>query len=257
MEYKRFAEFCDACKEDRYPGICLGPSGVGKTLAARHYAQWKFFNHFTNPHLEKLPIPDAQLLLGCDTVIYTPWVSMTANSVIVQLLSLMGTFEATLLKQLKEQGSPNPSADEARVRLIIIDEANRLKYQAIEHIRDLFDQLHIGIVLLGLHGLEKYVARLPQFRNRLGFRHEFRPLSTQDMLDILESEMLNDLEYGITNQDFDHRDTVKALVRATGGNMRTLHRLCLQIKRVMRINKLDLITKDVIDAARRALIIGL
>lgn len=38
--------------------------------------------------------------------------------------------------------------------------------------------------------------------------------------------------------------------------MRTLHRLCLQIKRIMRINKVDLITKDVIDAARRALIIG-
>lgn len=77
------------------------------------------------------------------------------------------------------------------------------------------------------------------------------------MMDILESEQLNELEYGITNQDFDHRDTIKTLVRATSGNMRTFHRLCLQIKRVMRINQVDLITKDVIDAARQALIIGL
>lgn len=235
----------------------MGSSGVGKSLAARHYAQWKYFNHFTNRQLEQLPIPDAQLVLGCDTVIYTPWVSMTANSVIVQLLSLMGIFEATMFNMLKENGSPNPAPTEARVKLIIIDEAHRLKYQSIEHIRDLFDQLQIGIVLMGLHGLEKFIVRLPQFRNRLGFRHEFKPLSVQDMMDILESEQLNELEYGITNQDFDHRDTIKALVRATSGNMRTFHRLCLQIRRVMRVNQVDLITKDVIDAARQALIIGL
>lgn len=151
-EYRRFAEFCDACEEDKYPGLCLGSSGVGKSLAARHYAQWEYFNHLTNRQLEQLPIPDAQLVLGCDTVIYTPWVSMTANSVIVQLLSLIGIFEATMFNILKENGSPNPAPTEARVKLIIIDEAHRLKYQAIEHIRDLFDQLQVGIVLMGLHG---------------------------------------------------------------------------------------------------------
>ena len=49
---------------------------------------------------------------------------------------------------------------------------------------------------------------------------------------------------------------IATIARITGGNFRLLHRLLVQIERVLKINKLTAITVDVIDAARSMLVIG-
>lgn len=42
-EYRRFVQVCEAARRYRYLVVCVGDRGVGKTWAAREYAQWAAF----------------------------------------------------------------------------------------------------------------------------------------------------------------------------------------------------------------------
>ena len=94
-------------------------------------------------------------------------------------------------------------------------------------------------------------------RSQLLGRQEGMPLTVADMAVLIESGSFTGLRFGLSTKRFVSKDTISKLARATSGNMRTLNRLCLQIKRVMRVNSLDMITDDVVETARKALIIGL
>ena len=57
---------------------------------------------------------------------------------------------------------------------------------SMEQLRSIFDTSGLGMVLIGMPGIEKRVAQYPQFFSRIGFVHEFRPLTDADIQTLLE-----------------------------------------------------------------------
>jgi len=142
------------------------------------------------------------------------------------------------------------------VELLIVDKAERLTTTALEWLRDLFDRRGIGLILIGMPGIDKRMARYPQLFSRVGFAHHYRPLQDQELTFVL-TRRWRDLGLSLDDADFTDAQAVAAIVRMTGGNFRLLHRLFVQIERILRLNELTVITKDVVEAARSTLVIGL
>ena len=140
-------------------------------------------------------------------------------------------------------------------RLILVDEADRLKMASLEQMRSIFDAGGIGLVLIGMPGIEKRMARYPQFYSRIGFVHEFRALSPEQVRALLARRWR---PAGLTRPSRAALDaeTVAAVIRVTGGNFRLLGRLLTQAERILEINGLTRVTAEVIDAARESLVIG-
>ena len=138
--------------------------------------------------------------------------------------------------------------------LLVIDEADRLKIAGLEQTRSIFDQGGVGMILIGMPGIEKRLARYPQLYSRIGFVHEFRPLSVSGIRQLLERHWTPPA----VKLQGDAIDSAAAasIIRITGGNFRLLNRLLTQIERILEINILPTVTKDVLRRRGRILSSG-
>lgn len=300
-EHRRFAEFCDACRRYGYIGVCYGTPGVGKTLSARHYANW----HQVEAYAPYQCASDAELaaVLGSNTIFYTPKVVNSPRQIAQAIqgwrhrlraipLEALDREEGTLLARARQEDAAKkeafflqgietlddppaerPAQPESQVfriaqtyaqkrdetpeptTLLMLDEADRLKTASLEQVRDIFDQGGLGLVLIGMPGLEKRLARYPQLYSRVGFVHEFRPLSADAVRDLFRRQWVPP-GVALPHDGLNEADVLAAIIRITGGNFRLLHRLLTQIARLVEINALSRVTQEVVDAARESLVIG-
>ncbi len=139
--------------------------------------------------------------------------------------------------------------------LIIVDEADRLKMAGLEQLRDIYDRKQVGLVLMGMPGLEKRMARYAQLYSRVGFVHLFRPLATNQLQRVIEHKW-SQLGLAFCPTAAADAEALAAIMRITQGNFRLIERLFTQIERLLAINELRTITSAVIDAARESLVIG-
>ena len=254
-EYRRFAEFCDACREARYIGLWYGLPGVGKTVSARQYARWNQlesllgglppYRHSSTPPRDSGP---------WRTLLYTPGVTNTPRTVENAVGNLWGTVDG-IGARATWYGDPNATVRRQPPDLLLVDEADRLKTASLEQLRDFYDRRQVGMVLIGMPGLQKRLARYAQLYSRVGFVHQFRPLSGLELQDVIEHQWE---QLGLDRALYEHTDTavVNAIARVTGGNFRLVQRLFAQIERIVTINNLPAVTTEVVTLARERLVDG-
>jgi DNA transposition AAA+ family ATPase len=107
------------------------------------------------------------------------------------------------------------------------------------------------VVLIGMPGLEKRLARYPQLYSRVGFVHEFRPLSAEEVHDLFSQRWVP-AGVVLPAEGLTDAEVLATIIRITGGNFRLL----TQIARLVEINALSQVTREVVEAARKSLVIG-
>jgi DNA transposition AAA+ family ATPase len=255
-EYRRFAEFCDAVKRYRYIGVCYGPSGVGKTISARHYTHWDQLG----PLLDQAPfapeVPRPPEIVTWRSILYTPTIATAPKHVAdgVDRLSRGLSWEIEAEKRPDDPDLYHRWRG-AWTELVLVEEADRLKLAALETLRDHYDRGQIGLVLIGMPGLERRLARYPQFYSRIGFVHEFRTLSEGEMSFVLACQWQR-LGLLLEPDNASDAEAMATIMRITGGNFRLIERLFSQIDRVLKINNLQAVTREAVETARESLVIG-
>jgi hypothetical protein len=175
---------------------------------------------------------------------FTPYITITARQ-----LNLEVDFRVHCLSSDIER-IRNPGYDpefdlhldaDCHTELLIIDEADRLKTSGLEQLRDFFDRRDLGMILIGMPGFDRQLARYPQLYSRIGFAHQYRPLDPEDFPVVL-AHYWQQLGLPFDPDTTDDAEAANAITRITGGNFRLIERLMSQVARVLEINQLDLIT---------------
>ena len=261
-EHRRFAEFADAVRQHRYIGLCWGAPGVGKTLSARRYAglqdweQWQRDLDAADTGTSPGPVPAR--VMQARTAVWTPTVTASPREVAQALPRACQQVSYAVDYDQYGQVDPyvhNASRASGLAELLIVDEADRLKTTGLEQVRDYYDRHTMGVILIGMPGIEKRLARYPQLYSRIGFAHEYRPLTTEELTAVLSRRWHTD---GLASgtDEFTESVAIATIARITGGNFRLVDRLLSQVKRILQINHLDTVTPEVVEAAREALLIG-
>ncbi len=289
-EYSRFVEFSDACRQYRYIGLCFGPPGVGKSLSALHYSAeeiapldpWSSEAQDGQPINTVLYTPDvvnspsridSDLRHARETLstVATRAVRTEARAALDKLrvrdeqwrqanrdepgyrTSQVPPLEPTCLQAFEEYETKRKSIPDPTT-LVMVDEADRLRMSSLEQLRSIFDASGVGMVLIGMPGIEKRLARYPQFYSRIGFVHEFRPLGKAEIEELFTQGWTPP---GVTlpGEPF-APEIVARIVQMTEGNFRLLSRLLTQLERVLDVNDAKQVSLPILEAARESLVIG-
>lgn len=130
-EHRRFMEFANVTRKERYIGLCYGAAGVGKTQSARRYAHWQS----VEPLLTRWgPRDEADkkvyaTLARSRTLFFTPDVRADFGALRHQIDDLLGRINLCIDQHT---GKTVRTLPWDYVELVVLDEAERLDNAALE-----------------------------------------------------------------------------------------------------------------------------
>ncbi len=139
----------------------------------------------------------------------------------------------------------------SHLNLLIIDEADKLKFQPLELLRDLYDRASLSIVLMGMPGIDRRLKRYGQLHSRVHLAYEFLPITADETRLFISRKSLQ-LGLPVSVDDA----VSAAIMRIANGNFRVLHRIFTEIERLQKLNSLPMITPDLVETARQGLLLG-
>lgn len=160
---------------------------MGKTWSARRYGSWPRIEPFIFERGPRDPSDNRIYALAARsrTVFHTPAVGAGLKQ-IKEEMNLLAVRTGFCISAGLAQKDPSvdPMSD-TPMELLIVDEVERLSMTAFEYLRDLHDRSTIALILIGMPGIEKTPSRYAQLYSRIGFAHEYRPLSGEELTFVL------------------------------------------------------------------------
>ena len=142
-----------------------GIAGIGKSMAVNHYVAGQQLQAHTG-------------LPSCIKIIVPP--KPTPRSLTTAILAMLAEqLRGRNAKELADHVMG--SLERYDIRLLIFDEGDRLNDASFDMLRDIYDQTHRPMVLVGLPRLMGVIERYEQFNSRVAMEIEFKSLSLDEL----------------------------------------------------------------------------
>lgn len=250
--YQNFVEFCETCRRFRYVGICYGPPGVGKSIAARLYADWDAIEPLLTRTGVRMPVDGTKRpypRVGLYTPGRTAKSKQIENDVMLLMWSLQNLGKISFSEHLETSVDGGMVIAE-RLELLIIDNVHRLDPVCMDVVQDLYDRYRIGVVLLGSEVLvEKHLKRLEHLRVRVGDVRPFSVLSRKEVAELIPQFLLGlaiDFE---GPQGLSLEQLTEEMYHATNGNLSLIRQFLTQIVIVLQEKKTATVTSVIVQKA--------
>ena len=253
VPYFNLIEMAEACKETRSIGLCFGKPGAGKTAAAFRYSNWQ--NILKNFAVRNGVPVEPEATQKADTLYYQPSITVSAPRLRSELNQLNNKFE-TVISSAVSWTNPEKWAESIKRRptkLIIVDEAYRLKYQALEELRDIHEACNVGVLLLADPGFERGIGRMWHFCVRIAYVEEFQVFTPSEVNQYIDHKVKE------MNLPKPKEEVYSLIFWYSQGNPRNLGNLFMMISRILKINSdvVQELSREVVETAREMMLRGL